>query len=101
MFRKAIILPIFAALIQIMVFASVSNSIINPILAQQNEYSFIKKWGSEGVGFGKFADLKYGDKVRAVEIAEAQKNFQHANPLRKQLIKIQDTESEISAQIQN
>jgi hypothetical protein len=55
MFRKAIILPIFAALIQVMVFASVSNSIINPILAQQNEYSFIKKWGSEGVGFGKFA----------------------------------------------
>jgi len=34
-------------------------------------------------------------------IAEANVNFQQANRLRKQLIKIQDVESEISAQIQN
>jgi transcriptional regulator NrdR family protein len=50
---------------------------------------------------GRLSDLKYGDKVRAIEIAEADKNFQQANRLRKQLIKIQDTEDEISAQIQN
>ena len=50
---------------------------------------------------GRLSDLKYGDKVCAIEIAEADKNFQQANRLRKQLIKIQDVESEISAQIQN
>lgn len=41
---------------------------------------------------GRLSDLKYGDKVRAIEIAEADKNFQQANWLRKQLIKIQDVE---------
>lgn len=50
---------------------------------------------------GRLSDLKYGDKVRAIEIAEANNNYQQANRLRKQLIRIQDTESEISAQIQN
>ena len=50
---------------------------------------------------GRLSDLKYGDKTRAIEIAEADKNFQQANRLRKQLINIQDEESEISAQIQN
>ena len=50
---------------------------------------------------GRLADLKYGDKARAIGIAEANNNYQQANRLRKQLIKIQDTEDEISAQIQN
>ena len=50
---------------------------------------------------GRLADLKYGDKARAIEIAEANNNYQQANRLRNQLIKIQDTEDEISAQIQN
>ena len=50
---------------------------------------------------GRLSDLKYGDKARAIEIAEANNNYQQANRLRKQLIKIQDTEDEISAQIQN
>ena len=50
---------------------------------------------------GRLADLKYGDKARAIEIAEVNNNYQQANRLRKQLIKIQDTEDEISAQIQN
>jgi transcriptional regulator of heat shock response len=50
---------------------------------------------------GRLADLKYGDKARAIEIAEANNNYQQADRLRKQLIKIQDTEDEISAQIQN
>jgi hypothetical protein len=45
--------------------------------------------------------LKYGDKARAIEIAEANNNFQQANCLRKQIIKFQDMESEIGAQIQS
>jgi hypothetical protein len=50
---------------------------------------------------GRLADLKYGDKARVIEIVEANNNYQQANLLRKQLIRIQDTEDEISAQIQN
>jgi hypothetical protein len=50
---------------------------------------------------GRLSDLKYGDKARAIEIAEANNNFQQANRLRKQIIKIQDMESEIGAQIQS
>jgi hypothetical protein len=50
---------------------------------------------------GRLSDLKYGDKSRSIEIAEANNNYQHANRLRRQLIKIQDTEGEISAQILN
>ncbi len=49
---------------------------------------------------GRLSDLKYGDKARAIEIAEANNNYQLANCLREQIIKIQDRESEISAQIQ-
>ena len=49
---------------------------------------------------GDLSDLKYGDKARAMEIAEANNNYQLANRLREQIIKIQDMESEISAQIQ-
>ena len=49
---------------------------------------------------GRLSDLKYGDKARAIEIAEANNNYQLANRLREQVIKIQDLESEISAQIQ-
>jgi hypothetical protein len=50
---------------------------------------------------GRLSDLKYGDKARAIEIAEANNDFQQANRLRKQIIKLQDMESEISAQIQS
>ncbi len=50
---------------------------------------------------GHLSDLKYGDKVRAIEIAEANHDFRRALRLRKQINKIQDLESEISAQIQN
>ena len=49
---------------------------------------------------GDLSDLKYGDKARAMEIADANNNYQLANRLREQIIKIQDMESEISAQIQ-
>ena len=50
---------------------------------------------------GRFADLKYGNRVRAMEIAEANHDFRRAIRLRKQINKLQDLESEISAQIQN
>jgi hypothetical protein len=40
-----------------------------------------------------------GDETRAIEIAEANQDFKEAVRLRKQLIKFQDLESEISAQI--
>jgi hypothetical protein len=51
---------------------------------------------------GHLFNLKSGgDKTCALEIAEANINFQQANRLRKQLIKMQDTENEISVRIQN
>jgi hypothetical protein len=49
---------------------------------------------------GRLADLKYGDRVRAMEIAEANQDFRRAIQLRKQINKMQDLESEISEQIQ-
>jgi hypothetical protein len=48
---------------------------------------------------GRLPDLKYGDKTRAIEIAEAKNNFQQARRLRDQINKMQDMEDEISAQI--
>jgi hypothetical protein len=50
---------------------------------------------------GRLSDLKYGDRVRAMEVAEANHDFRRAIQLRKQINKMQDLESEISAQIQN
>ena len=50
---------------------------------------------------GCLSDLKYGGKARAIEIAEARNNYQHAKRLREELCNVQDMESEISAQIQN
>jgi hypothetical protein len=47
---------------------------------------------------GRLSDLKYGEKVRAMEIAEANDDVQQAKRIRKQLVKIYDTEDEISAQ---
>ena len=47
---------------------------------------------------GRLMDLKYGDKARSIEIAEANHDLKQANRLRKQIVRIQDTESEISAQ---
>jgi hypothetical protein len=40
-----------------------------------------------------------GNKTQAIEIAKANNHYKQAIHLRKQLIKIQDVESEISAQI--
>jgi hypothetical protein len=50
---------------------------------------------------GRLADLKYGGRVRATEIAEANQDYRRAIQLRKQITKIHDLESEISAQIQD
>jgi hypothetical protein len=47
---------------------------------------------------GRLMDLKYGEKARDIEIAEANYDFKQANRIRKQLVKIHDTEDEISAQ---
>ena len=46
---------------------------------------------------GRLSDLKYGAETRAIEVANANYDFKQANRLRKQVIKIQDTEDEISA----
>ena len=45
---------------------------------------------------GRLADLKYGEKTRAIEIAEANNDFRRATRLRKQINKNQDLEDEIS-----
>ena len=47
---------------------------------------------------GRLCDLKYGAETQAIEVANANYDFKQANRLRKQLIKTQDTEDEISAQ---
>jgi hypothetical protein len=46
---------------------------------------------------GRLSDLKYGDKTRAIEIAEVNKNLKRAKHLREQLCDIHDMGSEISA----
>ncbi len=48
---------------------------------------------------GHLSNLKDSDKARAIEIAEANRNFQQAKRLREQLCEIHDTESEISAKM--
>lgn len=50
---------------------------------------------------GRLCDLKYGAETQKIEVANANNDFKQANRLRKQLIKIQDTEDEISAQCSN
>ena len=47
---------------------------------------------------GRLMDLKYGDKARSIEIAEANHDFKLANQIRKQFVKLYDTEDEINAQ---
>ena len=46
------------------------------------------------------SDLNYGNKLRTIEIVEANNNFHQVNRLREQLIKSQGLEFEISPQIQ-
>src|ERR687898_2039382 len=46
---------------------------------------------------GRLMDLKYGDKARAIEIAEANHDFKLASRIRKQFVKLYDTENEINA----
>ena len=47
---------------------------------------------------GRLSDLKYGAETRAIEVANANNDFKQANRLRKQLVKFQDIEGEITAQ---
>src|ERR671919_3099443 len=47
---------------------------------------------------GRLSDLKNGAETQAIEVANTNYDFKQANRLRKQLIKIQDTKVEISAQ---
>jgi hypothetical protein len=47
---------------------------------------------------GRLMDLKYGDKARAIEIAEANHDFKRANQIRKQFVKLYHTEDEINTQ---
>jgi flagellar hook-basal body complex protein FliE len=49
---------------------------------------------------GHLANLKYGDKARAIEIEEANKNLKQAKYLREKLCDTHDVESEISAKMQ-
>src|ERR687892_1147891 len=41
---------------------------------------------------GRLSDIKYSDKVRTMEIAEANHDFKLANQIRKQFVKLYDTE---------
>ena len=50
---------------------------------------------------GRLMDLKYGEKTRAIEIAEANNDFRRSIRLRKQINKIQDLEDDISVMVQN
>jgi hypothetical protein len=47
---------------------------------------------------GRLMDLKYGDKARAIEIAEANHDFKRASQIRKQFARLYDAEDEIRAQ---
>lgn len=47
---------------------------------------------------GRLMDLKYGDKARAIEITEANHDFKRASQIRKQFVRIHDSEDEIRAQ---
>ena len=47
---------------------------------------------------GRLMDLKYGDKARAIEIAEANHDFKRASQIRKQFVRLYDAEDEIRAQ---
>jgi hypothetical protein len=47
---------------------------------------------------GRLMDLKYGDKARSIEIAEANHDFKRASQIRKQFVRLYDAEDEIRAQ---
>jgi hypothetical protein len=47
---------------------------------------------------GRLMDLKYDEKAQAIEISEANHDFKRASRIRKQFVKMYDTEEEIRAQ---
>jgi hypothetical protein len=58
----------------------------------------INEWDTLEGTLGRLMDLKYGDKARGIEIAEANHDFKLANRIRKQFVKIHNTEDEIRTQ---
>jgi hypothetical protein len=58
----------------------------------------INEWDTLESTLGRLMDLKYGDKARAIEIAESNHDFKRANRIRKQFVKMHNTEDEIKAQ---
>jgi hypothetical protein len=58
----------------------------------------INEWDTIESTLGRLMDLKYGEKARAIEIAESNHDFKRANQIRKRFAKIYTTEDEIRAQ---
>jgi hypothetical protein len=58
----------------------------------------IIKWDTLESTLGRLFDVKCGEKVRSMEIAEANHELKQVSRLRKQLVKFQNIESEIGAQ---
>jgi hypothetical protein len=81
-------------------FACWTVTIIDSILNRDNEHKQVQLGTLDSI-LGQLFDLKYGENGRAIEIAEANKDFRRAIRLRKQLNRIQDLEDEITTQIKN
>jgi hypothetical protein len=58
----------------------------------------INEWDTIESTLGRLMDLKYGDKARGIEKAEANHDFKRANRIRKQFVKMHNTEDEIRTQ---
>jgi hypothetical protein len=58
----------------------------------------INEWDTLESTLGRLMDLKYGEKARAIEIAEANHDFKQANRIRKQFVKMHNAEDEIRTQ---
>jgi len=59
----------------------------------------INEWDTIENTLGRLMDLKYGEKARGIEIAEANHDFKEASRIRKQFVKMYNTEHEIRAQL--
>lgn len=56
MFQRArtLLIPIVLITIALALTTIITNIVSSPAAAQEQQYSFVTKWGSEGIGFGKF-----------------------------------------------
>ena len=41
-----------------------THPVLSSALAQGQQYSFVSKWGSEGVGFGKLRAIRCSNRIR-------------------------------------